>query len=124
VALGASPEPQHLLSFSLPFITRQYTSTAKLSSTHAKAIRFRRHLREVRRRLSPQGSKQQPPLEAEDTDRLHFDGLAEPEAIEREPDMPFYKKRLGGDVCAIFVHAGAGYHSVQNENVHLQACAE
>lgn len=27
-------------------------------------------------------------------------------------------------VTAIFVHAGAGYHSVQNEQVHLQACSE
>lgn len=25
---------------------------------------------------------------------------------------------------AIFVHAGAGYHSVQNENVHLATCAK
>ncbi|KAL9576140.1 MAG: hypothetical protein Q9212_007350 [Teloschistes hypoglaucus] len=32
------------------------------------------------------------------------------------------RRRLGGDVCAIFVHAGAGYHSVQNEKIHLQAC--
>ncbi|KAL8681601.1 MAG: hypothetical protein Q9186_002270 [Xanthomendoza sp. 1 TL-2023] len=32
------------------------------------------------------------------------------------------RRRLGGDVCAIFVHAGAGYHSVQNERIHLQAC--
>ncbi|EON61315.1 hypothetical protein W97_00528 [Coniosporium apollinis CBS 100218] len=30
--------------------------------------------------------------------------------------------RRGGDVPVIFVHAGAGYHSVQNEGVHLQAC--
>ena len=29
-----------------------------------------------------------------------------------------------GDVCAIFVHAGAGYHSVQNEKIHMQACEE
>lgn len=27
-------------------------------------------------------------------------------------------------VTAIFVHAGAGYHSVQNEQIHLQACSE
>ncbi|MCJ1403678.1 hypothetical protein MMC11_006901 [Xylographa trunciseda] len=38
--------------------------------------------------------------------------------------MPFHRKRLGGDISAIFVHAGAGYHSVQNEKVHLQACAD
>ena len=38
-------------------------------------------------------------------------------------DMP-QRRRLSGDVCAIFVHAGAGYHSFQNENVHLAACEE
>lgn len=26
--------------------------------------------------------------------------------------------------AAIFVHAGAGYHSVQNERIHLEACSE
>ncbi|KAF2746441.1 N-terminal nucleophile aminohydrolase [Sporormia fimetaria CBS 119925] len=26
------------------------------------------------------------------------------------------------DMCCIFVHAGAGYHSIQNENIHLEAC--
>lgn len=25
---------------------------------------------------------------------------------------------------AIFIHAGAGFHSHQNENVHLKACVE
>ena len=34
------------------------------------------------------------------------------------------RRRMGGDVCAVFVHAGAGYHSVQNEKIHLQACEE
>lgn len=38
-------------------------------------------------------------------------------------DMP-KRRRLSGDVCAIFVHAGAGYHSLQNEKVHLSACEE
>jgi len=32
--------------------------------------------------------------------------------------------RRGGDICAIFVHAGAGYHSIQNEHIHLEACNE
>lgn len=27
----------------------------------------------------------------------------------------------GGDLCAIFIHAGAGYHSHQNEKLHLTA---
>lgn len=39
------------------------------------------------------------------------------------PDMP-QRRRLAGDVCAIFVHAGAGYHSTQNEHIHLAACEE
>lgn len=38
-------------------------------------------------------------------------------------DMP-KRRRLAGDVCAIFIHAGAGYHSLQNERVHLSACEE
>lgn len=28
------------------------------------------------------------------------------------------------DVCCIYVHAGAGYHSHQNERIHLEACNE
>lgn len=28
----------------------------------------------------------------------------------------------GGDLCAIFVHAGAGFHSHSNEHNHLAAC--
>lgn len=34
------------------------------------------------------------------------------------------RRRQGGDVCAVFVHAGAGYHSIQNERIHLQACEQ
>lgn len=30
----------------------------------------------------------------------------------------------GADQPCIFVHAGAGYHSLQNERIHLQACNE
>lgn len=33
-----------------------------------------------------------------------------------------YKKKK--PVAAVFVHAGAGYHSHTNESLHLQACAE
>ena len=32
------------------------------------------------------------------------------------------RSRKGGDLCCIFVHAGAGFHSYQNERIHLQAC--
>lgn len=28
------------------------------------------------------------------------------------------------DLSCIFVHAGAGFHSKDNENYHLQACNE
>lgn len=38
----------------------------------------------------------------------------------------FHHKRnkKSGVVPCIFVHAGAGYHSVTNEHIHLQACNE
>ena len=35
--------------------------------------------------------------------------------------MKFRSRREGGDLCAIFVHAGAGYHSYANERHHLAA---
>lgn len=35
--------------------------------------------------------------------------------------MPSRRVQEGGDLCAIFVHAGAGYHSYQNEKLHLSA---
>ncbi|KAF1956393.1 N-terminal nucleophile aminohydrolase [Byssothecium circinans] len=28
------------------------------------------------------------------------------------------------DICSIFVHAGAGYHSLANERIHLDACGD
>ncbi|KAI1826897.1 nucleophile aminohydrolase [Xylaria intraflava] len=34
------------------------------------------------------------------------------------------KKRWGKPVAAIFIHAGAGYHSTANEENHLKACSE
>lgn len=30
----------------------------------------------------------------------------------------------GGDLCAIFIHAGAGFHSHQNEKIHLNAVSD
>ena len=48
----------------------------------------------------------------------HFPQLDGPIELEGR------RKRLGGDVCLVFVHAGAGYHSVQNERTHLAACEE
>ena len=35
--------------------------------------------------------------------------------------MRLHHRREGGDLCAIFVHAGAGYHSYANEKYHLRA---
>ena len=40
------------------------------------------------------------------------------------PLSPFRRLREGGDVCAIYVHAGAGFHSYANEENHLTACQE
>ncbi|KAF2200339.1 N-terminal nucleophile aminohydrolase [Delitschia confertaspora ATCC 74209] len=38
--------------------------------------------------------------------------------------LPFQDSPVqsGNETCAIFVHAGAGYHSVANERIHLEAC--
>lgn len=33
-------------------------------------------------------------------------------------------RRLKSSVAAIFIHAGAGYHSLANERLHLDACSE
>ena len=38
--------------------------------------------------------------------------------------MSFQKHREGGDISAIFVHAGAGFHSFANEKHHLSACQD
>ena len=35
--------------------------------------------------------------------------------------MKFRSHRESGDLCAVFVHAGAGYHSYANEKHHLGA---
>lgn len=55
-----------------------------------------------------------------DHDSLQVDGQVDLSL----PNMPTRRRRVGGDVCAIFVHAGAGFHSLQNERIHLQACEE
>ena len=65
---------------------------------------------------------------------LHHSDKPQPQNLEStQEDMPQLdgpielegkRKHLGGDVCVVFVHAGAGYHSVQNERTHLAACEE
>lgn len=44
--------------------------------------------------------------------------------VDGQVDSPASKSRIGPELCAIFIHAGAGYHSVQNEKLHLEVCAE
>ncbi|KAF3070774.1 Threonine aspartase 1 [Daldinia childiae] len=54
-----------------------------------------------------------PPSPLEDGNIVSMDG-----AIDR------WGKRKKFPVAAIFIHAGAGYHSVANESLHLEACNE
>jgi hypothetical protein len=42
------------------------------------------------------------------------DGLAE----------RLFRSKTKGPIAAIFIHAGAGFHSTVNEHVHLEACSE
>jgi taspase (threonine aspartase 1) len=35
-----------------------------------------------------------------------------------------WKRGARPPVAAVFIHAGAGYHSTTNEKVHLEACSE
>lgn len=39
-----------------------------------------------------------------------------------QDDMHLHRVTTGGDLCAIYVHAGAGYHSTSNEKNHLRTC--
>ena len=98
--------------------------TAKLSSINTKVSLFRRQPRDVRRKLSSRKLDEITNNELKDTTHKNLDGVFAEEIERWPPIMPFHRKRRGGDISAIFVHAGAGYHSVQNEMVHLQACAE
>lgn len=69
--------------------------------------------------LSPHLSAPGSTLDPENFDNSQKDGAID--VMSR--NMP-KRRRLAGDVCAIFVHAGAGFHSLQNERVHLSACEE
>lgn len=35
-----------------------------------------------------------------------------------------FRPKTKGPIAAIFIHAGAGFHSTVNEHVHLEACSE
>lgn len=60
------------------------------------------------------------PKEADNRGALQVDGQAD----GAPKVMTTRRPRVAGDVCAIFVHAGAGFHSLANENIHLQVCEE
>ena len=97
---------------------------AKLSSIHTKLSLFRHQLRDVRQKLLSRKLDDIKNNEVGDITRKRLDGASAEDPEGWPLVMPFHRKRRGGDISAIFVHAGAGYHSVQNERVHLQACAE
>jgi taspase (threonine aspartase 1) len=51
----------------------------------------------------------------------------DPKGLDGAPDKMFRKsaqspRERPSNVSAIFVHAGAGYHSTTNEHIHLGAC--
>lgn len=80
---------------------------------------FRRYLEEIGYKLRRKSSNVIRKAPA-DHDSFQVDGQVDTSL----PNMPTRRRRVGGDVCAIFVHAGAGFHSEQNERIHLQACEE
>ncbi|KAF2869687.1 nucleophile aminohydrolase [Massariosphaeria phaeospora] len=47
-----------------------------------------------------------------------IDGTVQNGTLARKATRGPYRDEM----CCIFVHAGAGYHSYQNEQIHLQAC--
>ncbi|KAM0716873.1 hypothetical protein Q7P37_006725 [Cladosporium fusiforme] len=52
-------------------------------------------------------------------DRLLIDDLSQPELLF---SLLWEAGKKFGDTACIFVHAGAGYHSIANEMTHLSAC--
>ncbi|KAI0389143.1 N-terminal nucleophile aminohydrolase [Xylariaceae sp. FL0594] len=44
-------------------------------------------------------------------------------SVDGTTDKP-NKRWKGAPVAAVFIHAGAGYHSIANERIHLEACSE
>lgn len=49
-----------------------------------------------------------------------IDGTTQPDTLTRKATESPHRN----DICCIFVHAGAGYHSHANEKIHLEACNE
>ena len=72
-----------------------------------------------------------PPSHIAKTSRRHTTGimssLSETQAIPLAGDGAVdsvWRRQPGKSIATIFIHAGAGYHSMTNERVHLQACTE
>lgn len=70
--------------------------------------------------LGPQSTSEKFPQFMDLTDHLNVtaDGTVD-RFIKRRVAVPDER-----DTMAVFVHAGAGYHSLQNEHVHLTMCAK
>ncbi|KAI0550386.1 nucleophile aminohydrolase [Xylaria curta] len=61
----------------------------------------------------------------DDADGLSRDSKRDESSIPMvDGAMDRVNKRWGKPVAAIFIHAGAGYHSAVNEEHHLKACSE
>ena len=98
---------------------------ASVPPSRFSTYRLRRYIKEFRFKLAIWKYRKGVGREFEDLGCLQLDGPA----LDSPPEFPITKmtlrrQRQGGDVSAIFVHAGAGYHSIENETAHLQACAK
>ncbi|KAI1431963.1 nucleophile aminohydrolase [Xylaria sp. CBS 124048] len=60
----------------------------------------------------------------EASDFIHRTEQKKPRLLITDGATDSIKKRWGKPVAAIFIHAGAGYHSTANEEHHLKACSE
>lgn len=70
--------------------------------------------------FGPLTPSQLPPAPAMSKDKLDVGADGTVDRLMKKRD-PTGDKRPS---MAVFVHAGAGYHSLQNENVHLGLCAK
>lgn len=98
-------------------LNNSYTPQSSVSSNSLATMDSQDQPAEV---LSSQPADQQSPQVEDSAEQLDVtaDGT-----VDR-----FIRKRMAvpdqRDTMAVFVHAGAGYHSFQNEHVHLTMCAK
>jgi len=111
---------------SLPI--QQFTILEKFSNTRQKL----RRIPTILRRLQQRGADANHPYNIYQTDSPRIDlnisadsvlGQLSP-AMDGSNERRIAKPQTGPYVSAIFVHAGAGYHSTTNEHIHLGACNE